>query len=46
LNGIEKNPDLSFIPVLGLLNLMLGKKNGPIAENRFLEKISNFFNKF
>ncbi len=42
----RENPDLSFIPVLGLLNLMLGKKNGPIAENRFLEKISNFFNKF
>ena len=42
----RENPDLSFIPVLGLLNLMLQKKNGPIVESKFFEKISNFFNKF
>ena len=42
----RENPDLSFIPVLGLLNLMLQKKNGPIVESKFFQKISNFFNKF
>jgi len=42
----RENPDLSFIPVLGLLNLMLEKKNGPIVESKFFERISNFFNKF
>ena len=42
----RENPDLSFIPVLGLLNLMSQKRNGPIVESRFFEKISNFFNKF
>ncbi|TSA55634.1 cell division protein FtsA [bacterium] len=42
----RENPDLSFISVLGLLNLMLQKKNGPMVESKFFEKISNFFNKF
>ena len=42
----RENPDLSFIPVLGLLNLMLQKKNGPPPGGGILEKISNFFNKF
>ena len=42
----RENSDLSFISVLGLLNLMLQKKNGPMVESKFFEKISNFFNKF
>jgi len=42
----RENPDLSFIPVLGLLNLMLEKKNGTIVESKVFERISNFFNKF
>jgi len=42
----RENPDLSFIPVLGLLNLMSQKRNDPPLGGGILEKISNFFNKF
>ncbi|HZI95723.1 MAG TPA: cell division protein FtsA [Candidatus Paceibacterota bacterium] len=42
----RENPDLSFVPVLGLLNLMSQKKNDPPLVGGILEKISNFFNKF
>ena len=42
----RENPDLSFVPVLGLLNLILESKNGPMPVPGILEKISNFFNKF
>ena len=42
----RENSDLSFIPVLGLLNLMSQKRNDPPLGGGILEKISNFFNKF
>lgn len=39
----RENPDLSFIPVLGLLNLRFQEENGQIMmENRFFKKIRSF----
>ena len=39
----RENPDLSFIPVLGLLNLKFQEENGPIMmENKFFKKIRDF----
>jgi len=41
----RENPDLSFIPALGLLNLRFQEENGPIMmENKFFKKIRNLFN--
>jgi len=41
----RENPDLSFIPVLGLLNLRFQAENGPVPmENRIFQRIRDFFN--
>ncbi|MCK4805814.1 MAG: hypothetical protein KAS91_01350, partial [Candidatus Pacebacteria bacterium] len=41
----RENPDLSFIPVLGLLNLRFQEENGLIViENKIFKKIKDFFN--
>jgi len=41
----RENPDLSFIPVLGLLNLRFQEENGSIPmENKILKKIKDIFN--
>ncbi len=40
----RENPDLSFIPVLGLLNLKFQEENSPIImENKIIKKIRDFF---
>jgi len=39
------NPDLSFVPVLGLLSLAFQEENdSPLMENKIVKKIRDFFN--